>query len=186
MKQTLEMLLLVLFDLSSSTLLALRISEMCCPLQKMLHDPVDSMQTTHGPFDVWSGAQSHKLPSSTSSLPSRPAGHLLRGNTDPSPSEGHKGSDSDSTAGIDGHRSTRERWWNDFLIWQILFYYLNGVCFAYHYIFTRTLARHSNSHPLVVYAFTIKELWKNEHVKLTVRPQCHYDYIQKKYSRCFT
>lgn len=74
----------------------------------MLHDPVGSMQTTHGSFDVWLGVPYHKLPSSTSSPPSRPAGHLLRGNTDPSPGEGHKGLGSGSTAGIDEHKSTRE------------------------------------------------------------------------------
>lgn len=49
--------------------------EIYCPLRKMLCDPVGSTQTTHGPFDVHLGVQSHKLPSSTFSLPSRPAGH---------------------------------------------------------------------------------------------------------------
>lgn len=37
---------------------------------------------------------------------------------------------------------------------------LKSECIPYHYIFTRTLARDSNAHPLVIYAFTIEELCK--------------------------
>lgn len=88
-------------------LLVHQITEICCPLQKMLHDPVGSMQTRHGSLDV-GGVENHKLPSSTSSLPVQPADYPLRGNTGPSPGEGHKGLGSGPTAGIDEHKSTKE------------------------------------------------------------------------------
>lgn len=139
-------------------LLVLQITEICCPLQKTLHDPVGSMQTIHGSWNVCLGVRNHRPPSSISSFPFRPAGHLLTGNTDPSQSAGHKGLGSGSIAGIDEHTSTREGWWN---YCRLIFDWLSNslnVSFAYHHIFARTLACHSNSHPLIVYFSTIEEL----------------------------
>lgn len=85
--------------------LALQTTDICRPLQKMLRDPVGSTQTTRGHYDVCSGVQSHKPPSSTSSPPFRPADCLLTGNTDLSTSEGRLGRG--STAGIAEHTSSR-------------------------------------------------------------------------------
>lgn len=62
----------VVFYLSTDKHQVHQTTGMRCPLQKKLHDPAGSRQTTHGPYDVCSDAQNHRRPSSLSSPPSQP------------------------------------------------------------------------------------------------------------------
>lgn len=88
----------------------LRTPGTCCPLQKMLHGLVGSIQTTGGHCDVCPGAQSHKPPFSTTVAPPRLSSHLLGGSIDPSaPGEGRYCLDVGSTAGIDEHKPSGDK-----------------------------------------------------------------------------
>lgn len=94
--------------LSTDKLLVLQIEGICYPLQKMLHDPAGSRQTSRGPFDVLLSVLYHKQPSASSFLRPPPSGRLLRGSTDLSAGEERKDLGLCPSPDSDAHKSKRE------------------------------------------------------------------------------
>ena len=149
----------------------LRTTEICHLLQKLLHGPVGSMQTHQGSWgethEVSLDVHCHKPPSSTSCLPFRPAGQLPKGNTDLSAGERFYRLVLRSTPGNDEHMTAPDRKEKkgklaDYVFFLKIFLFSLEKYFVYHHNFARTLANHSNSHPLVIYFFIVKEVWKKE------------------------